>query len=305
MSEHKNVIKKTAFTIKPSKHLDQYAVKILFFDHKKHKIPQSTHFLWQKKWKITPAKAGSLADGGVVHDIYSFNGVIDATRHVKGVGFWQSYDFSSDLQSLQHIAQYIPLQKQAQVVFVLDLKCVKNDLKGYFDARLIHEYEQAFVTFINHNPANLFVQQLLAMGLQYVFFEGGIKATLINSAFFSEEEKQFFQADAEGCKDFCQIAEFIINAFKRGEQVTLKHPKTLETLTLSPNDYLVKIHPDIPEFKPTQNTITFYPACYKEIATKGRYTQAMQAATGLFRCNTHVMPDDVVVMHTNGAGYGS
>src|SRR5580704_10782253 len=52
--------------------------------------------------------------------------------------------------------------------------------------------------------------------LDFILFEGSLKANLLKSKIFSEQEALFLQTDPVGKVVFCQFAEFFMNGFKLG-----------------------------------------------------------------------------------------
>lgn len=90
--------------------------------------------------------------------------------------------------------------------------------------------------------------------LDYILLEGSLKADLLKSEIFSEEEIAFLQEDPIGRQAFCQIAEFVMNAFKLGHTV----------LGLSADQYIVPIDPDKP-FKPLSNSVVLFPKRYGDL----------------------------------------
>lgn len=90
--------------------------------------------------------------------------------------------------------------------------------------------------------------------IDFILFEGSLKADLLRSGLFSAEEISVLQEDSLGRQSFCQCAEFFMNAFKLGHT----------TPGFPFHKYLVPIDPEKP-FEPLSTSVVFYPKSYEEL----------------------------------------
>ena len=90
--------------------------------------------------------------------------------------------------------------------------------------------------------------------LDFILLEGSLKADLLRSKIFSDQEAAFLQADPAGKKAFCQFAEFFMNGFKLGHTA----------LGLSLHQYIVPIDRER-SFVPLKNSFVFFPKSYQKL----------------------------------------
>lgn len=309
-SQSSQSIQSCDFNLEPLKHNateeshNTYKLNICFYsDLEKSNQISSRTVLIRNELQAT-------ASNVPVCDIYSFNG-IGSSKNSK---LFSKKNFQMDtLTDLNATINTFLSEQQsghiesAQVLFVLDLKVPDpSDHTNYKLKEVIAAAEEKFLTFLQnetdeqkftHKEALSFKEFLKKAKPQYLIAEGSIKADLIDLNFLSPAEKSFLQT-RDGSSIFCQLIEFMMNAFKRGEEIVIQtNPGNSETVILSRERYFKKIDPNAPDYCPTDKSITFYPRPYKEIALYGIYTQTMQRF-GLFNLETKVHEHDVVEMTT-------
>lgn len=230
---------------------------------------------WKTKIKcIADASVGISTQS--VTDIYSLNFDLAADEptpfHLKK----KAKQIVKELHDIP--SEFHSGSEPTQVMMVLDIKMKGT---GYNEKAPIAEKEDTFLALFNESESPLYIQELQKLGLQYVFLEGSLKADLLNIDFFDTESQEHLKNNTA---DFCQMVEFIINAFKRGEQVVIKQ-NGVEMQTFYASDYIKKLSPAVPDYQPTNTSITLYPKSYHEMAMQGIYTKAMQAS-GFFKLST-------------------
>ncbi|TAL64686.1 MAG: hypothetical protein EPN84_02940 [Legionella sp.] len=230
---------------------------------------------WKTKIKCIADAAVSISQQSVT-DIYSLNFDLSAAEpnpfHLKK----KAKQIAKELNDIP--SEFHSAAESTQVIMVLDIKMKES---GYNEKAPITEKEQAFLALFNQNSSPDYIKELQKLGLQYVFLEGSLKADLLNIDFFDCESQEHLKNNSA---DFCQMVEFIINAFKRGEQIVIKQ-NGVEMQTFNASDYIKKISPKVADYQPTNTSITLYPKSYHEIAMQGIYTKAMQAS-GFFKLST-------------------
>lgn len=268
----------SAYNHQKTEKANAYKVKILEQQNELKK--------WLVKFKCTPSTEPSKLTATVV-DIYSLNWEIDT----KNASLFASKSKAKNtLKELKQIPPaLIPKTKDAnaQVLLMLD---IKTKQEGYTNAQSIKALEQTFLNLFTQEKKLPYIKQLIDSQLQHVFLEGSLKANLLATNLFSPDLQHHLQQDSS---DFCQMVEFMINAFKRGESVTVKAPNG-ETV-FEPQEYIAKIYPKTtPDFKPVSVSYTIYPASYYDVATQGKYTEAMKQS-GLFSIKIASKNDSKVV----------
>ena len=99
---------------------------------------------------------------------------------------------------------------------------------------------------------NLFAQH--NHKLDYIIFEGSLKADLLKSKIFSEQEAAFLQTDPIGKQVFCQCAEFFMNAFKLGSKAP----------GIDVHKYVIPVNSD-KAFEPLTNSVVLFPKSYEKL----------------------------------------
>lgn len=87
--------------------------------------------------------------------------------------------------------------------------------------------------------------------LDYILFEGSLKAAIVASGVFSPLQVDYLHAHTDA---LCQCTEFFMNGMKFGHQA----------LGLSYKDYIIPLDPDKP-FVPLAKSVVLYPASYGEL----------------------------------------
>jgi hypothetical protein len=272
---------------------------------------QKTHLVSTRKLTITKEPQTPPRSGNPVYDIYSYNGQTGSAR--KPLLGKQNFSSKKIRECLATIAVFnqlqSPIDQACQILFVLDLKqfTENNEHATYANRQSIEASEQEMLNFLSSgnqaasSKAHEFRTLLLSTAINYVILEGGLKAAFLEEDFLSEAEKQFLQTRGTGCVSFCQLIEFFLNAFKRGEEVTLKIGDTntpvIQKKTYGKAPYLKKLNETAPDYVPTEISHTLYPAAYYDIATTGIYTSSMQNST-LFHTKTIEHDHQVVEMIT-------
>ena len=267
---------------------DAYKIYINFYSDE-----AKAHLVSKRKLTITKEPQTTTLLGDPVYDIYSYNGV--STSKTAQLLNEKNFSLKTIHECASTIAVFNALQQNVavacQILFVLDIKNFPKgiDDRSYTNKRSIETSENKILNFLRGDntgsslQAREFRSLLSSSSLSYVLLEGGLKAAVIEDHFLSEAEKNFLQTKGTGCQSFCQIIEFFLNAFKRGEEVTLKtqipHSETVEKRTFNRAPYLKKINEDNPDYQPTNRSHTIYPRAYYEIATQGIYTSSMRSST--------------------------
>ncbi|GGI82423.1 hypothetical protein [Legionella impletisoli] len=276
-----------------------YKVKISFLNHTGAVVSTS-------KMLIKPEIGLTLSDKPVI-DVYSYNGITGKT-------LFHSQNFSNGVskecqKTTEAAKQYS--NKDGQVLFVLDIKDEpqETNARSYKDKGGIIATEQAFVTYLQEEKvpdgsefkhARTFKKHLMKASPDYLMLEGRLKAEIIQH--FTSEQQTFMQTKGEGVSVFCQLTEFLLNAFKRGETANFKsrHQTSLNITrtSYSRHDFFIKLNPEAPDYQPTNDSTTIYPPFYTKIATQGMYTQAMQQS-GFFKLSLRSESNGVVHMNTS------
>ncbi len=285
-----------------SEKIGSYKIYIHFYSD-----AEKQHLVSRKKLTITKDHPEMPLLGKPVFDVYSYNGVSTS----KPSKLLNERNFSTTTLEECHATLDIFKRtkvSESQVLFVLDLKNFpqhEND-KNYSHRSSIEDSEAKLLSFLkighakSSQQANLFREMLFSIPLSYVILEGRLKATFIEDDFFSEAEKIFLQTRGIGCQSFCQIIEFFLNAFKRGESVTCKTNLSsgeIKRKTYDRTPYIQKIDETQPDYEPADISHTIYPPAYYEIATQGIYAMSMSRST-LFHTQTTIHPNQVVEMAT-------
>lgn len=259
--------------------------------------------------KLTITKDGQrLHSTKPVYDIYSFNA--SSSSRIKTLLNDKNFSSKTLEECRETIRVYDTLDHDLmpQVLFVLDVKNFpghENDC-SYTHQGSISTSENNILDFIRFGNesggpnANTFRNLLLSIHLRYVILEGSLKAAFISDGFLSEDEKSFLQTRGNGNKNFCQLIEFFLTAFKRGEMVTTKKLNKSKT-DYHRDSYLKKISDTEPDYTPTDISETIYPSPYHDIAINGSYTSSMKRST-LFDINNREHAGQVVQMTTKPKG---
>ncbi|KTD23024.1 hypothetical protein [Legionella londiniensis] len=259
-----------------------YKVKLLFNAEKEQAIDE----LCSVKLKFIPDNP--VQPSGTVVDIYSLNWEASVEK---------KHQFSDKRKSKQILKEINSIPKNhltlsSQMLLVLDIKTKEC---GYDNLEAIKSLEEEFLALFSERNPPPYIQQLKTIGLQFVFLEGKLKADLLAQKLFHPSQEKHLKSSSS---DFCQLVEFIINAFKRGEKAIVHNQETGQTHTFVAEEYLKKTSPELTDFKPSKVSYTVYPPFYYAIATKGSYTKAMQQS-GLFKINNELSNEsDVVLMKT-------
>ncbi|MDP3561945.1 MAG: hypothetical protein Q8R83_07195 [Legionellaceae bacterium] len=264
----------------------------------------------RRKLTITKEHGLHAKTGSPVYDIYSYNG--NSTSKISKLLNDKNFSKETVEECKATIEAFNKRTQQAdmdsQVLFVLDIKNFPKHPhdRSYSDKRSIDESENKILEFLKSDhdkgsqQAKAFRSLLLSTPLQFVILEGGLKAAFIEDNFLSDAEKLFLQTKGVGNLSFCQIIEFFLNAFKRGEQVTVKKYSdsgAIEKSTYDRTPYIKKLSEKGPDYVPTDISHTIYPLAYNHVATKGIYTTSMAKST-LFHIETIENSDQVVEMKT-------
>lgn len=195
----------SSFTLAPLKTGDGHELQVKFLDGNKSLV--ST-----KKFTFTPPK--DVLKGEVV-DVYSQNGITcdDILKHLFK---------KSDAQCVQKASGLLKDLKlnKPETLLVLDLK---DGALGYGEGQeaSVSKCEQTVCRFFK-NGVDSSVSQHAKKFLKhftpdFIFCEGSLKIDLLKSGNFDAAEIAYFNSK-EGVMDFCQCAEFFINASKFGEE---------------------------------------------------------------------------------------
>ena len=268
------------------------------------------HLISKRKLTITKEPISQANTGKPVYDIYSYNG--NSTSKISKL--LNDKNFSSEtieecgatIDVFNQLTQHADMD--CQVLFVLDIKNFPQHEqdRSYTNRKSIENSEQNILNFLKSDhpqgsqQAKKFRSLMHSTPLNFVLLEGGLKAAVIEDDFLSDSEKLFLQTKGVGNLSFCQLIEFFLNAFKRGEQVTIKkHSPTgvVEKKTYDRAAYLKKIDDSGPEYMPTDISHTIYPLSYYHVATQGIYTTSMSRST-LFHTKTIEYGNQIVEMIT-------
>ncbi|KTC64745.1 Uncharacterised protein (plasmid) [Legionella adelaidensis] len=282
--------KKLTFQVEPCKNKTQKLEKVDAYKVALLTESSEPDLFWGTKLKFFP-KPHSIDEATSVVDIYSLNYEVSMQENSSLVDKRKVKKINRDLSSLTCMPPSSAKHIHAQVVLVLDIKTKEE---GYNNKGIIQTKEQEFLSLFNQTPSISFIDTLQKAGLQYVILEGSLKADLLGKNLFEETHEKHLQSTSE---DFCQLVEFMINAFKRGETVVIKNKSHGVEYTFNAADYLKKISPDMPDYQPANMSVTVYPKQYYSIATQGTYTKAMQAS-GLFKLSTVANDETGIVQMT-------
>lgn len=274
---------------KEKKPKGSYKVKITFWDENNQTLSVK---------KITCLANQNLGNetNKEVLDVYSFNGIAskEAKKCLNDKNF--TPEIAKEAQLIQTIVQDLigqdKISKDSQSLIVADFKDFPKT-KGsstYSEEKSIRGAEDHLKNLFQNSTAITTKASTPALefknaekgNLKHIINEGSLKFDILKTKLFSKEEKDFLQTTGEGSKGFCQFTEFFMNAFKFGDtvQVAIKEgilpdKKLVEQTIFEGNKYIANIDETKP-YQPANKSTTIYPDSYKEIATKGIYTQAMQ-----------------------------
>lgn len=248
--------------------------KVKFFSDE---TAQHNHQTWPTKLKLISTHESAISKQSVI-DIYSLNCDLPVSSGTTLLNKGKAKKINKELCTIPREFYEHDKPEPSQVMMVLDIKIKEH---GYDNKEAIASKEAAFLALFSQEKPPVYILKFQSMGLQYIFMEGSIKADLLGNHFFNDEDEHHLKTHSA---DFCQLVEFLINALKRGESVTIKK----EGMTLhhfKAEDYIKKISPGIADYQPAHTSYTIYPNQYYDIATQGSYTKAMQAS-GLFKVST-------------------
>lgn len=229
---------------------------------------------WTTKLKFLPTQEKQAQ--AVVVDIYSLN---------YELSLGQSTSFTDNKKNKKIIKELNNIPKEfydsqqiqnAQILLVLDIKTKEQ---GYCNKEAIEAKELEFLSLFHEENKLNFIQEFANAGLQYILMEGSLKADLLEKGLFETTNEEHLKSKTA---DFCQLVEFMINAFKRGETVVVKNKHNGKKEVFNAADYVKKVAEHLPEYQPSHVSHTIYPKQYHYIATQGIYTKAMRDS-GLFK----------------------
>src|SRR5690348_1913727 len=159
------------------------------------------------------------------------------------------------------------------LLWVLDLKDPKS---GYSNSHPIKKNEEEVYQFFKADKVNStasspskklyeIFHRNVPMG--FMICEGSLKADLLSKGGFTDPEVAYFNTH-EGGLDFCQMAEFFMNAFKLGQEGKgqagfLKGSSFIYPLSEKP-------------FQPSKVSTVLYPPFYKQIyAVDGQFAKTL------------------------------
>lgn len=280
-------MKKLLFKVMPAKNKQakpekKEAYNVSFFD-------SSESQTWSTKLQAIPSAATPSPKLKVV-DIYSLNLSFpsEAKKSSSFIDAKTAKKIAAALKKIPAVFTHKNENQQQQVLLVADIKMTEQ---GYTDKAAIAAKENEFLSLFQSTVKPNYIQLLLNLGVHYVFMEGSLKADLLGKNLFSDINEAHLKATSV---DFCQLVEFMINAFKRGEDVTIKNKETGKLHLFTASAYIKKIDAQIPEYQPAQLSYTIYPAQYHNIAMEGSYTKAMQQS-GIFKITTTPGIDSKIV----------
>lgn len=291
MVEYNEVMMKTLenqkllFTVaaaknKQAKPEKKEAYKVSFFEASKAQA-------WSTKLQMIPSPNEPKIAIDVV-DIYSLNLDLSASKTEPFITPKEAKKIAKELTKIPQIYTHKNENKENQVLFVADIKIKEF---GYTNPGIILEKEKELLNQFIIKEKPKYIQQLIDLGVTYIFMEGSLKADLIGNNIFSDSDKEHLKNTSV---DFCQLVEFMINTFKRGERVILKNKETGKSQVFSAETYIKKTGDQVPDFHPSNLSYTIYPAQYESIAMQGSYTKAMQQS-GLFKITTKPDTDSKIV----------
>lgn len=202
---------------------------------------------------ITFTKEHQSCGNQTILDIFTKNGLIQDNTALK---INKLFDLKKDLPAMQSFSQ---LDKNiGPVVGVFDYKD-KNH--GYKHSDNIKHAEATACEFManqnSYKNARLSqLQQLFHKKIDYFITEGSLKAEIVNSALFSDEEIARFHMKGDGSQKFCQLAEFVMNGLKFGQ--TAKACGTEFTAS----KFILPVTPQTEPFTPQKQSLVFYPEEY-------------------------------------------
>lgn len=287
-------------TLNPEKN-DGYNVYINFHTQ--------SNQVYQKKLTIIKEYPEKILSKTPVLDMYSYNGISSSKTNT----LLNDKNFSNNKSCKETVAvmEKILQQKNSkhQILFVLDLKDFPNNPNesSYKNIETIKKSEKNFLDLFTGNKNTskknaLEFKEILTSALcDYVILEGSLKADFIGDNALSKQEKEFLQSKGVGSSSFCQLIEFFMNAFKRGEKVIVKKQHESPTV-FSAKTYLKKLNPKALDYEPTNQSRTIYPEDYYDIATQGIYTKAMKNST-LFSVKNIPHENNIIEMITTKPGY--
>lgn len=214
------------------------------------------------------------AKEGEIFDIYSQNGACNRPLFT-----------TKDFKGLQLAASKLQLEKPKHpTVLVLDLK---DSNKKYLEGFEIAQHEAVVCDFFQNGKIDPYLSKQakkivpLFQGtcpLDFVLCEGSLKKDLIHQ--FSDTQAEYFLSSSEGPISFCQCAEYFMNGFKFGQEVT----------GIPADHYIVPISNKV--FHPFQKSTVWYPALYKEIySPEGEFAKTLKpvfSVSGAFDVKTQI-----------------